>query len=255
MIKGILFDKDGTLIDYSMWKNAGINLIKVVMNENGITDEKIYKQLLKSIGIYENGVDPFGALAYKSHEEVAKELHFVLSKQNVEINYDLFIDHVTEFLRKEVLRDDVELKPITNLNLLLDSLKQRGMKIGLVTSDSLQSATHFINKFNLNDSFDFIGAKDGVFKLKPHFDMCEKFLNDYGLKPCEVAVVGDSYSDMLFAKNSGALAIGVLSGVSSKINLKDMADIIIPSVESFYSEEFLLSLEEYKCEGSELCTA
>lgn len=255
MIKGILFDKDGTLIDYSMWKNAGINAIKKVMNENGLDDEKVYKQMLKSIGIYENGVDPFGALAYKPIEDVAKELHFVLSKQNVDVEYDLFIVEVAEFLRNEVLKDDAEIKPIADLTLLLDCLKQHDIKIGLVTSDSLQSATHFMNKFNLVDSFDFIGAKDGVNKLKPHYDMCEKFMNAYGLKANEIAVVGDSYSDMLFAKNSGVLAVGVLTGVSSKINLKDIADIIIPSVESFYSDEFLASLDELRIEGTELCTA
>lgn len=255
MIKGILFDKDGTLIDYSMWKNAGINVVRKVMNENGLYDEKIYKQMLKSIGIYENWVDPFGVLAYKPIEDVAKELHFVLSKQNVDVEYDLFIAEVAESLRNEVIKEDAEIKPITDLKLLLDSLKQHDIKIGLVTSDSLKSATHFINKFNLTDSFDFIGAKDGVNKLKPHYDMCEKFMNAFDLQANEIAVVGDSYSDMLFAKNSGVLAVGVLSGISSKINLKDIADVIIPSVESFYSDEFLSLLNEMRIEGIELCTA
>lgn len=44
-------------------------------------------------------------------------------------------------------------------------------------------------------------------------------------------VVGDSPTDMEFAHNSGALAVGVLSGVGSREELKGMADILIPSVD------------------------
>ena len=44
-------------------------------------------------------------------------------------------------------------------------------------------------------------------------------------------VVGDSPTDMEFAHNSGALAVGVLSGVGSREGLKGMADILIPSVD------------------------
>jgi phosphoglycolate phosphatase-like HAD superfamily hydrolase len=43
--------------------------------------------------------------------------------------------------------------------------------------------------------------------------------------------VGDSPTDMEFAHNSGALAVGVLSGVGSREELKGMADILIPSVD------------------------
>ena len=44
-------------------------------------------------------------------------------------------------------------------------------------------------------------------------------------------VVGDSPTDMEFAHNGGALAVGVLSGVGSREELKGMADILIPSVD------------------------
>ena len=80
MIKGILFDKDGTLIDFSLWRDAGIKTIQSIMEEYSLKDEKLFEDLKKSIGITESGVEPFGALAYKSHEDLAAELHFVLSK-------------------------------------------------------------------------------------------------------------------------------------------------------------------------------
>jgi hypothetical protein len=60
---------------------------------------------------------------------------------------------------------------------------------------------------------------------------------------------------MIFARNSGALAVGVLSGVSSKINLKDVADIILPSVESLLEEEVISDLLRDKYGVRELWTA
>ncbi|MGD9567237.1 MAG: HAD family hydrolase [Sedimentibacter sp.] len=254
MIKGILFDKDGTLIDFSLWRDAGIKTIQTIMDEYNLNSDKLFKELQKSIGITENGVEPFGALAYRSHEDLACELHFILNKhKNIEL--DTFKTHVVELLRKEVLRDNVEFKEIADIKKLYEHLNSNGIKMGLATADSMQSAMHMINKLDLNESFDFIGAYDGIMKRKPHKDMCERFCSMYNLNPSEVAIIGDTYNDMMFAKNSGSIGVGVLSGVSSKINLKDIANVIIPSVEYLFDEEVLESLDDKSYEVRELWTA
>jgi len=162
---------------------------------------------------------------------------------------------VVELIRGEVLRDDVNFKPLTDIGALYRHLNSKDIKMGLATADSYQSAMHMIDKLNLHDSFDFIGSNDGEMKLKPHKDVCERFCSMFGLKPEEVAIIGDSYYDMLFAKNSGAIGIGVLSGVSCKINLKDIGDVIIPSVNSLFDDEVLYSLDEESYEIRELWTA
>jgi HAD superfamily hydrolase (TIGR01549 family) len=254
MIKGILFDKDGTLIDFSLWRDAGINTIKSILDEYNLSNDKLDKELQRAIGIKENGVEPFGALAYSSHEDLAYELHFILNK-HVEIDLNKFKVHVGELLRKEVLKDNVEFKEIVDIRKLYEYLSSNNIKMGMATADTKQSAMHMINSLNLNDCFDFVGAYDGTMKRKPHNDMCMRFCSMYGLKPNEVAIVGDSYSDMLFAINSGATGVGVLSGVSSKINLKDVANVIVPSVESLLDAQVLEALDEKSYEARELRTA
>ena len=52
----------------------------------------------------------------------------------------------------------------------------------------------------------------------------------FNLEPEEIAVVGDTYCDITFAKNSGGIAIGVLSGVSKEEDFRGNADYIIQSV-------------------------
>ena len=254
MIKGILFDKDGTLIDFSLWEDAGIKTIQLIMDEYNLKDENLFIQLKNSIGITEYGVEPFGALAYKSHEDLAAEMHFILNKYR-DIDLSKFQTHVANLLRKEVLKDDVQFKELTDIKSLYNHLSSNNIKMGLATADCMDSAMHMINKLNLHEHFDFIGAYDGVMKRKPHADMCMRFCSMYNLEPSEVAIVGDSYNDMLFAKNSGAIGVGVLSGVSSKINLKDIANVIVPSINSLFDEEVLKSLDFDNYKSRELFSA
>lgn len=254
MVKGILFDKDGTLIDFSLWRNAGIKTIQTILNEYDINGEKLNKDLQRAIGIKENGVEPFGALAYSSHENVAYELHSIL-KKHVNIELDRFQTHVVELLRKEVLKDDADFKEIVSIKKLYEYLNSKNIKMGMATADSSQSAMHMINTLNLSDSFDFIGSYDGTMKRKPHKDMCMRFCSMYGLEPGQVAIVGDSYNDMLFALNSGAIGVGVLSGVSSKINLKDVANVIVASAGTLFDEYVLEALDEKYYGARELRTA
>ena len=251
MTKGILFDKDGTLIDFSLWRNAGINVIQTIMNEYNLNDDKLNTELQRAIGVKEKGVEPFGALAYGSHEDVACGLHTVLRK-HIKIDLDEFEKHVVDLMRKEILRDDVEYKEIVSIRSLYEHLKANNIKMGMATSDSKQSVMHMINKLKLHDCFDFIGSHDGTMNMKPHKDMCMRFCSMYGLEPREVAIVGDCYSDMLFALNSGAIGVGVLSGVSSKINLKDVANVIIPSVEALFDKYVLEALDEKNYGAREL---
>lgn len=254
MIKGILFDKDGTLIDFSLWKDAGIRTIEIIMDEYNLKNDKLFKELQYSIGITEHGVEPFGSLAYKSHEDLAAEMHFILNKYR-EIDLTKFKTNVVELLRKEVLRDDVEFKQLADIKALYNHLSANNIKMGLATADSIESAMHMINKLNLHDNFDFIGAYDGVMKRKPHVDMCMRFCSMYNLAPSEVAIVGDSYNDMLFAKNSGAIGVGVLSGVSSKINLKDISNVIVPSIDYLFDDQVLKALDDESYESRELFSA
>ena len=125
MIKGILFDKDGTLIDFSLWRNVGIELVNNVLKENGLyNDEKLYKRLIKTIGIKDNGVDPLGALAYRTHDEVANALYFILKQYNLNLNlnYNEFKVHVADLLGNEVLKEDIEFKEFTDKKNLFENV-------------------------------------------------------------------------------------------------------------------------------------
>jgi phosphoglycolate phosphatase-like HAD superfamily hydrolase len=52
--------------------------------------------------------------------------------------------------------------------------------------------------------------------------------------PGRLAVVGDSANDMLYARNAGAAAIGLLGGAGARERLEKLADAIVESIEALH---------------------
>lgn len=230
-IKGILFDKDGTLIDFfSLWLGAAERAIPKFLENNNINDEKMVNVVLESIGVKNSKVDPRGALAYKSYSEIGNDIYKELCKHGYKLNAEKIGADISRLFDNEVNKDDVNIVELYDLHKLFEYLKGKNIYIGLATTDTLLSAEYCLKRLNVNKYFDFIGADDGVYKPKPAIDLIEAFCSKFNLKYSEIAVVGDTYNDMIFAKNSGALSIGVLSGVSTIEDFKGHADIILKNV-------------------------
>ena len=72
-IKGILFDKDGTLIEFhSFWVQAAKRVVPEFLTENQISpDQKHADVVMEAMGVFGDDIDPNGALAYKSNKEIA----------------------------------------------------------------------------------------------------------------------------------------------------------------------------------------
>ena len=73
-IKGILFDKDGTLIDFfKVWEPAIKPVLERLLAQLGLEFDREEKEcLLKRLG-YRNGkIDPEGAIAWKSYRGIRR---------------------------------------------------------------------------------------------------------------------------------------------------------------------------------------
>ena len=65
MIRGILFDKDGTLVDFfSLWLKAALEVTPAFLRENNLDDNaQMTDYVLRAMGVEDGKVDPKGALA------------------------------------------------------------------------------------------------------------------------------------------------------------------------------------------------
>ena len=89
---------------------------------------------------------------------------------------------------------------------LLEELKARGYKTGIVTSRLRHTTEIGLNKYDMEQYFDVIVTCDDTDKHKPDPEPVNIALERLGSKPEEAIMVGDSMFDILCAKNAGVKA-------------------------------------------------
>ncbi|TSB47413.1 HAD family hydrolase [Alkalicoccobacillus porphyridii] len=230
-VKGIVFDKDGTLIRFeSVWIEATYQVIEKVATANGYpNDESIISKLANSIGLYGNCVSEHGYLASGTTKDFAsafaKILHAPENKVLEEINqaYDEDIEHKLE-----------RIEAIGDLPSLFSKLKQSGYSIGIVTADNYNSTAATLTKLGIDKYIDFVGTADRYNK-KPEKEAMEAFCSEMNLLPEQVIHVGDTDVDLAFSKHC-LYGVGVLSGVGTYSTLSSYTDYVIKDVHELRSK-------------------
>ncbi|PGA96435.1 HAD family hydrolase [Bacillus toyonensis] len=234
-VKAILFDKDGTLMDFhSIWIKVAecINLYQL--------PESMQQALLKEIGVDGVFVHPRSALAAGTSLDVAKGLcKYIKSSKEEEMH-----EWVSEKLFSLMYEHRSYMKMTADLPRILQSLKDKGFILGVVTADDFAPTELFLKQYQLESFFDYIVASGTFPAQKPDKRIVESFCERFHLEACEVAVVGDTLTDLYLAKNGGdCYAIGVLSGTGDRKTLELLADLVVQSVGEFIWEQGKSSMQ------------
>jgi phosphoglycolate phosphatase len=223
-IKGVLFDKDGTLIDVTgTWVPAYHQLLKEVFADRDAAE--IEAKFIAA------GYDPV-TQAFKAGSILAQGT----TRDIIEVWWPGLDD---EGIAEKMKLLDVDyrhlgvahLKPLMPLKPVLEELRQMGLRLGVATNDTAASAALHMGALDAAPLFDVILGADSVKRPKPFGDMIHAFADAVGIKSREVAMVGDNPHDMETAHDAGAgLAIGVLSGNSDVDHLAPLADHVIANI-------------------------
>lgn len=250
MIKGILFDKDGTLIDFNaLWLAAAHSVIHEFIGQldsaagtgaawdiagrgmGALQFQKaLQKELLEALGVFGDNIDSKGALAWKTYGEMAVDMNVVLRAHGIKAQNEWIGQRISSLFDQYIQGPDAVFCPVTDLKRVMVDLKRRGLIIGLATADTKYSAQRCLEHLGIDGYFDYIGADDGVLAPKPQPDIFMDFAGRFHLQPSQIAVAGDTWNDMFFARRCQGLAIGVLSGTGRRGELEPMADYVLGSV-------------------------
>lgn len=129
-------------------------------------------------------------------------------------------------LKLELAKEIGNLKPIAKIENNLLHLKQKGYKLGIITSNTKNNVLAFLEKNNLQLLFDFIYSETTIFGKHKVID---QFLKQNNLEPDEIIYVGDETRDINAAKKSNVKVIAVSWGFNS------------PSVLAQYQPNFLIN--------------
>lgn len=228
-IRGLLFDKDGTLIRLDdLWIEPTINFIEELFAKDGNdTDPDQVKKVIEALGIVDGKLIANSLVSAGTIKSQAEFLSDYVSKSAEEIA-DEMSDYFTDYLEA----NPEKIVPVCDLPELFQELKMVGYVIGLVTSDSRKPTEKALEILGITRFFDFIATADD-YREKPDPEALIAFAQEGSLSLSEILYVGDSFVDMEFGSYSGG-AVGVLTGNTTRQELKGKASYIIDSIDLFF---------------------
>ena len=119
-------------------------------------------------------------------------------------------------------------KPYDGIRELLSALKERGVKLAVLSNKPHNRTVEVINEVFGGDCFDIVlGQREGI-QRKPSPEGVFYILKQLGLTAEEILYLGDTGTDMQTGKAAGAFTVGALWGFRTKGELEENhADAII----------------------------
>ena len=223
-IRGILFDKDGTLLDFdATWLSAYRRGARAVAALAGA----VRAESLLAAGGFDAATGrcvPRSVLAAGTNREIAAVWARACG---------LDVEAVERTIEREFLdAAGCDAVPVTDLDAFLADLAARGLVLGVATMDDEAAARAVLDRFGVSCHLAFLCGGDSGWGTKPGPGMVDAFLAATGLRASEVMVVGDTPHDMEMARAAGvACRVAVLSGAGSRAVLDPLADYVIASIE------------------------
>ena len=231
-ISGIIFDKDGTLLDFNeFWIPAAQCVIRRILSDYKIPVTDIHtEKALNSIGIIQNHVLPDGSFAWKTFLDMAIDMKPALEAMHAQAPVDTrdLEGKLTRYFDEESFAENKSIKGIGDLPAILQPLHEKSIHFGVATTDTCEAAVKCLKGLQILPLFSFFAGDQmaGDMPLKPDGRIISRAAAQWHIAPENILVVGDTINDMNFAHNGGAIAVGVLSGVSSREQLAPAADFI-----------------------------
>lgn len=222
-IKGVLFDKDGTLLDFSMTWLPVLREAALAVADN----QADRAEHLLVVGGYDPALGEVksGSLLAAGNTVQIADAWAEFLPDGKHVDLVALLDRIFEQGGAASAQPVVELAP------LFGRLKARGLALGIATSDSRRGAEASLRRFGILDLLDFIAGYDSGHGVKPGPGMVQGFCAATDLAAGAVAVVGDNLHDLEMGRAAGAgLLVGVLSGTSNSAELEPLADHLLDSV-------------------------
>lgn len=233
-LKGIVFDKDGTLTDYhATW--TPLNRAAAERAAHG--DIALTEHLLEL-----GGQDPATGrvrggtlLAAADTREIADAWVAAGARHDARA-LERDMDAIFEAGARKAV-------PVTDIGALFRRLQARGLRVGVATSDSDAAARATLEGLGVDAADVFVAGYDSGYGRKPTPGMVQGFCTTLDIVAADVAVVGDNLHDIRMGRSAGCrLCIGVLTGASQHAELATEADRVLDSVADL--EELLDGLGE-----------
>ncbi|MCU0820701.1 MAG: HAD family hydrolase [Beijerinckiaceae bacterium] len=230
-IRAILFDKDGTLIDFQRsWGPVLQEASRFAAEGN----EALARRLMMA-----GGMNP---------DTLITAADTIFAAGNTAEIADIFRAHGSILSREPLIADLDRLfvsaaergVPVVPLRPLFEELSGAGYRLGLASSDSETAIRRLLVLEGVDDLVDFVAGYDSGHGVKPEPGMALGFSAALGLPTSAIAMVGDNRHDMRMGRAAQCgLCLAVLTGTGTVERLASESDAVLASIAElpvFFSE-------------------
>lgn len=193
MIKAIIFDFDGTIIDT---ETAWYNAFRDAYQEHGV--ELTLEQYSGCIGTSLHAFNPY--------EYLMTDLNLPIDKQA--FRELVHLQH-SELMRSEQVRSGI----LDYLNFAQES----GLKIGLASSSARAWIDKYLEQLEIAHYFECIRTADDVAKVKPDPELYRQTLYALGVEASEAVAIEDSPNGARAASAAGMSCIVVPNTITKSL--------------------------------------
>jgi HAD superfamily hydrolase (TIGR01509 family) len=196
----LLFDWDGTLVDSAQ---LGLTAFEQSFATLGVAfDREIYRAV-------------YSPNWYAVYEAMG------LPKEKWQLADDLWVQHYGQQTAQ----------PVAGAQETITGLKQKGYRLGVVSSGSECRVGREMRELGLDNFFETVVCNEQMENKKPHPEGLETALRSLGCSSEVSCYVGDSPEDIEMGKRAGMLTVGVRSDYPTSWKLKSQQpDILIESL-------------------------
>ncbi len=229
-IRAILFDKDGTLLDFNgTWLAPYEAAARYIAMKSG---GKLSVDSILAAGGYiasSGSWQSDSLLASGSNEQIFSSWSSMLGAPFTRSE----LNRIGEIF---TLSSSQYVPVFTALKSCLETLKNTGYTLGIATMDDESHALTMARGLGIDTLFDFICGADSGHGVKPEPGMVQAFAHRLGITTDQVAMVGDSPRDIKMGQNAGAgLSIGVLTGAHDAEELGRYTPHVLASIGELFT--------------------
>ncbi len=205
MIKGLVFDMDGVIID----------------------SEPIHIDLTVQV-MRDVGREPSPGEGYEFIGVINEEMWPILiARHDIKESPEELMERQMHYVKKRFFEEKLE--PIDGIPELMQAAKQLGIKIALATSSPRYFAEHILKNVGVEAYFDALVTADEITQGKPNPEIYTKAAHALGLEPFECVAIEDAAKGIQAAKGAGMKCIGFLN-LNSGLLDTSLADFVVSSI-------------------------
>ncbi|MGB0386662.1 MAG: HAD family hydrolase [Ardenticatenaceae bacterium] len=230
----VVFDKDGTLIDFHhLWGQKAILWVEWLV-ERVKGDDSLREALYGTLG-YDSKIGRTindSPLAVASMPKLYTIAAAVLYQHGV--NWHKAEDVVQESLLVTIdaLPTHDLVKPVGDVAGVCRRLRESNVQIAIATSDNRLPTEATLPLLGITEEVSLLVCGDDDLPNKPAPDALWHIGSQLGVEPAKMMFVGDTISDMLTGTNAGVgCRVGILGGAGERAALEAQADVILASID------------------------